>query len=66
MIIVFLAQTLLGDIDDKIDPCEDFYGYVCNKWMDRHPVSKKNPYITPSTKIRENLPKLLKGKENFI
>ena len=37
---VTASATILQSIDDSVDPCEDFYGFVCNGWIDRHPIPK--------------------------
>ncbi|XP_064454747.1 uncharacterized protein LOC135366024 [Ornithodoros turicata] len=29
-----IQQELDGMLDTKIHPCDDFYGYVCNKWVE--------------------------------
>ena len=32
------AYGLMQHLDEKVDPCEDFYGYVCGNWL-------KNVYV---------------------
>ncbi|CAB3396473.1 unnamed protein product [Caenorhabditis bovis] len=29
---------LVNILDDDIDPCDDFYGHVCQKWIDSHDI----------------------------
>ncbi|VDO58717.1 unnamed protein product [Haemonchus placei] len=29
------ANTLLFGLDESVDPCEDFYGFTCNKFIER-------------------------------
>ena len=33
-----LETSLRENIDTSIDPCEDFFGYVCNGWIQRNPI----------------------------
>ena len=28
------AGRLLESLDESIDPCDDFYGFVCGQWID--------------------------------
>jgi len=34
------AAEILNSIDPEIDPCEDFYGFACNGWIQNHPIPK--------------------------
>ena len=34
------AAVILDSIDPSVDPCNDFYGYVCNNWIQKHPIPK--------------------------
>ncbi len=45
------AAAVLDSLDDTADPCGDFYGYVCNGWIEKNPIPKggkqrKTPYIS--------------------
>ena len=35
---VTLAAELTQNMNASVDPCEDFYAYACDGWMDRHPI----------------------------
>ena len=34
------AAEILNSIDAKVDPCQDFYGFVCNGWIQNNPIPK--------------------------
>ncbi len=34
------SAAILESLDESVDPCEDFYGYVCNGWIEKHPIPK--------------------------
>ncbi|CRK96791.1 CLUMA_CG009917, isoform A [Clunio marinus] len=35
---VFAASEILKSIDDKVNPCDDFYAYSCNQWIKNNPI----------------------------
>ncbi|XP_066144511.1 endothelin-converting enzyme homolog isoform X2 [Euwallacea fornicatus] len=35
---IITASRVLSAMDFSIDPCEDFYGYSCNKWVNANPA----------------------------
>ena len=37
---VLTAADILQSIDQAIDPCQDFYSYACNGWIQKHPIPK--------------------------
>ncbi|CAN7987888.1 unnamed protein product [Ixodes pacificus] len=37
------TRLVLESLDESVDPCDDFYGYVCNKWMRQNPVPDDRP-----------------------
>lgn len=35
---VHAASEILNSIDQKENPCEDFYAFACNKWIKNNPI----------------------------
>ncbi|KAH8039819.1 hypothetical protein HPB51_009075 [Rhipicephalus microplus] len=40
------AQLILQSMDESVDPCQDFYGYVCNNWMRNNPIPDERASAT--------------------
>lgn len=44
---VHLASRILDSLDFSVDPCEDFYSYSCNGWINANPAPEgKNNWGT--------------------
>ena len=37
---VTAAAAIIESLDEGVDPCEDFYGFACNGWIERHQIPK--------------------------
>ncbi|CAO3620319.1 unnamed protein product [Mucor hiemalis] len=48
---IITAALILQDIDEELDPCDDFYAYACHKWQESHAI--------PDTKSTIDVPSLL-------
>lgn len=35
---IHAASEILRSIDENVDPCDDFYGFSCNKWIKNNPI----------------------------
>lgn len=55
----------MRSIDEKIDPCDDFYTYTCNQWIADNPIPNgKSSYSTFSKLEDQNqlvIKKILEG-----
>lgn len=54
------ARLVLESLDESVDPCDDFYGYVCNKWMRQNPVPDDRPRFSIFDSLRIKLMHQLK------
>lgn len=46
-----LAEKVLGDMDQTIDPCVDFYQYACGGWLARTELPSDKPSWTRSFSV---------------
>jgi hypothetical protein len=45
----------------KIDPCQDFEGYVCNGWREKHPMRKDQSGVSVTITLTESIQVLLRN-----
>lgn len=62
--ICILASEILNLIDEKIDPCNDFYRFACGGWIQRTAIPHEAGHISIFEQSRERLDIQLKGKFN--
>ncbi|KAH6940212.1 hypothetical protein HPB50_026334 [Hyalomma asiaticum] len=53
------ARMLLHQIDSSRDPCDDFYAYVCDKWVQSHPLTPGAERLSVDTAMVEGYADLL-------
>ncbi|XP_077532504.1 neprilysin-1-like isoform X1 [Haemaphysalis longicornis] len=46
------AQLILQSMDVSVDPCQDFYGYVCNNWMRNNPIPDERARFSKFDRLR--------------
>jgi putative endopeptidase len=46
-----LAEKVLGDMDQTVDPCSDFYRYACGGWLSRTEIPADKPSWTRSFSV---------------
>lgn len=54
------ASRLIKSIDEKVDPCEDFFEYACGRWVKRHPIPDDLSSIDTFTVLRDEVINILK------
>ncbi|XP_042146320.1 neprilysin-2-like [Ixodes scapularis] len=49
------ADLILSAINNTVDPCQDFYGFVCGKWLLRNPIPDDQQSISSLHKSAERV-----------
>lgn len=50
---LFTAQDAFKQLNQSVDPCEDFYEYVCGGWENENPLGDSETFVTGLTLARE-------------
>lgn len=51
---------LVNSIDRTIDPCKDFYSFVCNGWIKAHPIPENHFLYTQTERLKQKVIKEVK------
>ncbi|VDL71209.1 unnamed protein product [Nippostrongylus brasiliensis] len=46
---------LVNSIDRSVDPCNDFYSFVCNGWIKSHPIPENLPLYTQTVQLSQKV-----------
>ena len=57
---VQLANTLLSNMDQSVDPCDDFYEYTCGNWNKQNPIPDDRSRYSTFTQLYEQNEKILR------
>jgi predicted metalloendopeptidase len=57
---VHLANTLLSNMDQSVDPCDDFYEYTCGNWNKQNPIPDDRSRYSTFTQLYEQNEKILR------
>ncbi|XP_040079228.1 neprilysin-2-like [Ixodes scapularis] len=49
------ADLILSAINNTVDPCQDFYGFVCGKWLLSNPIPDDQQSISSVHKSAERV-----------
>ncbi|KAM7311890.1 neprilysin-2-like [Ixodes scapularis] len=49
------ASTLIQNMNQTVDPCENFYEFACGGWVHRHPIPEDRSSVSQLSFIRDQL-----------
>ena len=55
------AAELLGNMNQKVDPCEDFYSFACGGFESKHVIPDKQSSVTTFSLISDEVNAQLKN-----
>ncbi|XP_017352014.2 membrane metallo-endopeptidase-like 1 [Ictalurus punctatus] len=58
---VTAAARLLQNMDQSVDPCQNFYQYACGGWLERHVIPETSSLHSVFNILRDELEIVLKG-----
>ncbi|XP_014239288.1 neprilysin-4-like [Cimex lectularius] len=57
-----LANMMLNNINDTVDPCDDFYQFACGNWLENNPLPKDKYMFDNYEIILDEVNRLLKNR----
>ncbi|XP_054716984.1 neprilysin-2-like [Uloborus diversus] len=49
------AAEILSNLDDSVDPCDDFFQFSCGGWLNRHAISEDRSSTSVFTEVQDDL-----------
>ncbi|KAI8984336.1 hypothetical protein BDF20DRAFT_859355 [Mycotypha africana] len=66
---IITAAQILQDVDQELDPCDDFYAYTCSQWQEKHMIPETSNRIDiqsmTSNTIRHRLDHILTAEKRL-
>ena len=59
----FKAGELLKSIDDRLDPCDDFFQFACGRWMEHNHIPQGKIQWTQFDILDRKMNLAIKGKQ---
>uniref|UniRef100_A0A8C2YWF8 Membrane metalloendopeptidase like 1 n=1 Tax=Cyclopterus lumpus TaxID=8103 RepID=A0A8C2YWF8_CYCLU len=63
---VTAAARLLRNMDNSVEPCDNFYQYACGGWLERHVIPETSSRHSVFDILRDKLEIVLKGQLGLI
>ena len=57
-----LAARVLQNVDNTVDPCDNFYDFACGGWKKSHVIPSDRGNLYAYGVLREEVNQILKGK----
>lgn len=55
-----VSKYVKSCMDEKIDPCNDFFNYACGGWIKKNPIPKTSSSFSTFSKLNQQIEKILR------
>ena len=55
-----VSQYVKSCMNEKVDPCEDFFNYACGGWIKKNPIPKTSSSFSTFSKLNQQIEKILR------
>ncbi|GIY26782.1 hypothetical protein CDAR_530091 [Caerostris darwini] len=49
------AAAILSNLDENVDPCDDFYQFSCGGWLNTHAISEDRSSVSVFSEVQDDL-----------
>ncbi|GFT19377.1 neprilysin-2 [Nephila pilipes] len=49
------AANILSNLDESVDPCDDFYRFSCGGWLNTHAISEDRSSVSVFSEVQDDL-----------